>query len=371
MAGMTDGKGSRMRVFLTGATGFIGSHVAEALVAGRHEVTCLVRPQSSRWRLSEVEGRLRYEVGDLESVRQLASGLRGHDAVIHLAAYGVSRGQSEYPHALATNVLGTANAVIAAAEASVGRLVLAGSCMEYGQPPGFRVQGSGFGEPLHPGKACAMDRVEPSTFDVRSLAGTPIGEDRPLWPCHVYGATKAAATVAAIGAARQLGVPLIVLRPFHVLGPKEEQSKFIPSLICRALDGKEVQMTRGEQIRDYCYVTDIAQAFVAALEIGFRNLEGCDTSCKGDGSPAVVNVGTGKGRPLAEIAAAVLRRVPEAGRLAATSLPYRTDEVWSLVADVSAARRLLGWQATTSVEEGICRTIQWYRRWRHRMPQAA
>ena len=369
--GITDSQGWRMRVFLTGATGFIGSHVAEALVAGRHEVTCLVRRRSSRWRLSEVGGKLRYEIGDVEAPGKPASVLREHDAVIHLAAYGVSREQSEYTRALAVNVLGTAQLMIAAAEAGVKRFVLAGSCMEYGQRPRHRVQGSGFRELSPRTEVHTMSTVRCPRLDLQRFDGAAINEDQSLWPCHVYGATKAAATVVSIGVARQFGLPLIVLRPFHVFGPREDQRKFVPSLICQALEGKEIQMTGGEQVRDYCYVGDIAEAFVAAVEAGLGEPASEAGGSADDGLATVINLGTGSGRPLAEIARAVLRHVPEAGPLAVGSLPYRRGEVWHVVADVATARRLLGWQATTSLDEGIRRTIEWYRRWRQTMPQAS
>lgn len=309
-----------MRAFLTGGTGFIGSHVAEALLCAGHEVVCHVRPSATRWRVAHLADGLRWFVGSLEDGPRLAEALAGCDAVLHIAAYGVQYRDQDWRTAIDTNVRTTAGVMIEARNVGIRRIVVAGSCVEYGKRADLN------GE-------------------------RPLREDDLLCPTTLYAATKSSTTLVAQAIARQLNMEVIVLRPFHTYGPREDPEKFVPSIIRQCLSGRPVKMTAGQQVRDYCYVADVAEAFAAALE-------GPSVQA---GEPAVVNIGSGRPSRLIEVARMIQELVPETDRLEAGALPYRPDEVWYLVPDLARAHALLGWCARTPLKEGLRQTVAWYR----------
>ena len=269
-----------MKLFVTGGTGFIGRHFLGQAVAAGHEVQALRRtpPEPQASAVNWVEGTMR---GDHHAA------LSRCDVVIHFAAAGVSPQPATWEELFATNVTDSLHIWKEAAEAGVARLVVCGSCFEYGH------------------SAARYDCIPP---------------DAPLDPANGYGASKAAATMAALGLARERGFALTLLRPFHVFGDGQHEANFWPALRRAALAGEDFPMTAGEQIRDFTPVEEVARAFLAAA-----------TADPDPGAIRIANLGTGQPQTLRTFAEAWWRRWQAAGSLRCGALPYRPHEVMRYV----------------------------------------
>ncbi|HVM50495.1 MAG TPA: NAD(P)-dependent oxidoreductase [Candidatus Acidoferrum sp.] len=278
-----------MRLFVTGGTGFIGSHLITMALGAGHAVRALRRSSNSRLRTSTdrepewiTKGMADITVGDL----------RETDVLVHLAAAGVSPQQATWATLFRTNVLDSLELWRKAAEAGIRRLVVCGSCFEYGR---------------------SAERYE---F---------IPANAPLEPTNAYAASKASATMAALAFAVETRVELLVLRPFHVFGEGQHEANFWPALKEAAASGGDYRMTPGEQVRDFTPVSMVARAFMhAAQRPGLQ-----------PGLPRIENVGTGNPQALRAFAEYWWKKLDARGRLLVGALPYRTGEVMRYVPEVT------------------------------------
>ncbi len=274
-----------MRLFVTGGTGFIGSHFVRQALAAGHDVATLRRSESSKPRIA-LDREPRWVNKPMSDVSP--DDIASADALVHLAAVGVSPQRASWEEMFAVNVLESLRLWQTAAVAGVRRLVIGGSCYEYGR---------------------AADRVS-------FLTG-----GAPLEPVGGYAASKAAASMAAIALAAERSLELIVARPFHVYGEGQHQENFWPAMREAALSGQDYAMTAGEQVRDFVEVEAVAAALL-------------DCSTRQDvvaGVPRVVNIGSGKPQMLREFAEYWWAHWKAAGQLRIGALPYRAGEVMRFV----------------------------------------
>lgn len=309
----------RRRVLVTGATGFIGSHLTRRLVREGADVHISVRSEANLWRLEQVRDSVFMHAVDLRDQMAVETTCRAiqPEIVYHLAAYGVSYGEQEITQALDVNVRGTVNLVRALINTSA-TLIHTGTWAEYGAKT------------------------------------QPMAENDVLEPRGAYGSTKAAATVVARAMARDCGLPTIVLRPFSVYGPAEGADKFVPYVILSLLSGEVPQLTSCRQIRNYIYIDDVIEAYLAASAVATAD-------------PQTVNIACADSVSLTELVNSI-SSVCGRGPVAFGSLPHRQDEIWEVHADVSMAKRLLGWEAQTPLLEGLRLTTEWFEH--HRYPRA-
>jgi nucleoside-diphosphate-sugar epimerase len=273
-----------VKIFVTGGTGFIGGYLLKQALAARHHVFAVRRPGGkTRMPLPQEPVWLNGNLDDDWSAK-----LSKCDAVVHLAAAGVSPQKAEWDELFDVNVRQSMNLWRQAAEAGVKRFVICGSCFEYGK---------------------SGERHE---F---------IPVDAPLEPTHAYAASKAAATMAAVALAIEQQIELLVLRPFHVFGEAEEPGRFWPSLRKEALAGGDFQMTAGEQVRDFVPVEKVAEKFVAAL---------ARTDLRA-GEPKIENVGTGRPQTLRAFAEFWWKQWGAKGKLKIGDVPYRVHEIMRYV----------------------------------------
>lgn len=272
-----------MRIFTTGATGFIGSHVVNQCLASGHELVCLRRP-GARPRI-QIEGDPLWVEGTLEDDHSAA--LDGCQAIIHLAAYGVNPQFNSWSECFRWNLAASLRLLQFAVAAGIKRFLVAGSCFEYGH---------------------AGDR-----YDFLSVETT-------LQPTTPYGASKAAATMAALALAVEEKLELAVLRPFHIFGEGESPDRFWPQLRRAALQGEDFAMSPGEQVRDFTPVEDVARWFLAFL-----------TAPLTPGRPEVHNIGTGVPSSLRDFAKRSWQHWDARGELLIGRLPYRENEVMRYV----------------------------------------
>jgi nucleoside-diphosphate-sugar epimerase len=279
-----------MKIFVTGGTGFIGSHFLNCALAAEHEVVALRLPgDQPKIRLSKNPEWLDASLAD-----DCSSHLEGCQALVHLAAVGVSPQKVTWGKLLQVNVVQSVQLWNQAIFANVKRLVICGSCFEYGRS----------GE--------RHDLIPP---------------DAPLEPLNAYAASKAAATVAALALAAEQNVEQLILRPFHVYGEGQHESNFWPSLKIAAFNGHDFPMTAGEQVRDFIPVEQVAAAFVRAL----------DRSDLEPGQPKIENLGTGQPQSLRAFAEHWWKVWNAKGKLLPGALPYRNHEVMRYVPLISPA----------------------------------
>ena len=340
-----------MRVLLTGMAGFIGSHIADALAGGGHEVVGLDSllplahgPDATppEW----TDGH-RLITGDVRDADLLAGLLRGMDVVCHQAAvvgHGVD--PSDAPAYAGHNVLGTAELLAAMHAAGVRRLVLASSMVVYGEG-GYACAEHG---PVRPGPRqpadLAVGRYEPRCPRCGAeLVPQLVSEDAPLDPRSTYAASKLAQEHFAAAWARQTGGSVWALRYHNVYGarmPSNTPYAGVASLFRSALHRGEAPtvLEDGRQRRDFVHVSDVARANVLAMAAPVAA-----------GLLIPVNVCSGEPHTVGELAAELARACD--GPAPEIVGGARAADVRHVVADPARARQILGFSATTGFAEGV------------------
>ena len=336
-----------MRVLVTGGAGFVGSHVADRLVAEGHEAVLLdaLLPQAH----GEIPGPGPHELvrGDVRDADLLARLLPGVDAVCHQAAmvgHGVD--PADAPGYAAHNDLATAVLLAAMHAAGVRRLVLAGSMVVYGE--------GRYDCPEHgvvrPGPRAPADldagRFEPRCPRCgRDLVPGLVGEDAPFDPRSTYAATKAAQEFLVAAWARQTGGTAWALRYHNVYGPRMPRDTpyaGVASIFRSALERGEPPrvLEDGRQRRDFVHVTDVAAANVRALTVD-----------PPDGGLTAVNVCSGEPHTIGDLAGALATAI--GGPAPVVVGGARPGDVRHVVADPARARTLLGFRASVGFADGV------------------
>lgn len=299
-----------MRIFVTGASGFLGSYLVVDLLERGHEVAVLFRPDSASWRLEEAYGRLHVIPGALDHLGGLREPLRAFapEAVVHMAWRGVAGSDRNSP-VQAANVADMVGLVELAAEAGAKIFVGAGSQAEYGP----------------------YDRA--------------IREDDVPRPTTLYGMAKLAAGSMAMRLAQERGVRAAWLRIFSTYGPKDADYWLIPSMIRNLRSGQHMALTACEQRWGFLHARDAAAAFRLATTHA--------------GANGIFNVGSPEAPPLHETVTLLRDLVDPAAALGFGELAYRPDQVMVLAADVSRMLAL-GWKPEVPLDEGLRETVSWH-----------
>jgi nucleoside-diphosphate-sugar epimerase len=281
-----------MRLFLTGGTGFIGSHVLAAALAAGHQVLALRRSPASAPALP-LPHQPEWCQGDLSTLT--AADLAGIEAVLHLASAGVSPKPASWDELVQANVAGSLRVLERAAQAGVRRCVVVGTSHEYGNA-------------------------------ARRYAAIP--PEAPLEPLSPYGASKAAAFQLLRAFAIAQGLELFYGRLFSAYGEGQFEGNFWPSLRRAALAGDDFPMTSGRQVSDFIPVAEAAGHLLAA----------CSRPDVTAGVPLVVNIGSGAATSLLAFAQAEWERLGATGRLLPASLPDRPDQIERYVPELRGLR---------------------------------
>jgi nucleoside-diphosphate-sugar epimerase len=273
-----------MKLFVTGATGFIGTHFLKQALGAGHEIVAQ-RRIGSRTRLPLVKEPLWVE-GSLD--KDWTEELKGCDVLVHLAAHTPAPPYSTLDECLYWNVYVPIKLAQNAAAAGIKRYLIAGSCFEYGQ----------------------------TSQDIEFIE-----VDSRLAPTLSYPTSKAAASLAFEGFAREHGHYVKILRIFQVYGEGEHETRFWPSLRRAALAGEDFPMTNGAQVRDFISVEEVASVFLSHLNF----------SCSKKGVPEVHHVGTGRSQTLLEFATYWWIKWAATGRLRPGKVAYRKNEFLRIV----------------------------------------
>lgn len=296
-------------ILITGASGFLGAHVVAGAVERGYGVRAALRRSSDRARLDRLApGVTTVDLDLADRQIDMMALLADVDAVIHCAAYGVDYRQSDFATALELNVAASVRLARSAAAAGC-RLVHVGTSYEYGADSGI------------------------------------LTEDQRLAPTGIYGVTKAAASLALQDLARRTGAPIVIVRPFSMYGPLEGGHKFVPMVMAASRAGRVVDLTPGDQTRDYLYVGDVAAACL--------DLATAEVFPGGE----ILNLCSGRSVSLRELAqAAVAAADGDPSVLRWGGKAYRPAEIMRLVGDPARIAARIGWRAMTSLAEGMRRT---------------
>ncbi len=305
-----------MRILVTGGAGFIGSHIVEAALARGWEVRVLDSLVTGTLaNLQAVAKQVDLEKGDVRDLAACDRAVHGCDLVFHLAALpSVQRSVEDPSGSHAVNCTGTVNLLESARARKVRRVVYASSSSLYGNAPEL-----------------------------------PKREDQHPAPASPYAASKLSGEFYGRAFADAMGLPFVALRLFNVFGPRQDPDSpyaaVIPIFLRSLAQGKAPTIYGdGEQTRDFTYVSNVVDAFLAASEAPEEKVSG-----------RAFNVAFGRCTSLnvmyAMLQEATGRRIP------AAYAPARTGDVRHSHADVSAARKALGWEPKVTLEEGIRRTV--------------
>lgn len=348
----------RQRVLITGGAGFIGSHLADALLADGHTVRAFdsLDPQvhgSEPERPAYLDRDVELVVGDVRDPIALERALEGMDAVVHLAArVGVGQSMYEPRDYAAVNSVGTATLLEALARRPVERLVVASSMSIYGE--GLYRDGSGH---LHSAVERDPERLRRGQWDCldehgAALEPLPTPEWKPPCLASVYALSKFDQERLCLLWGRSRGVGTVALRLFNVYGPRQALSNPYTGVLAifaaRLLNRRPpVVFEDGHQLRDFVSVHDVARAF--ALALSSRRAVG-----------QVLNIASGQTRTVLEVAAD-LATVLDQDLEPEVPGRCRVGDVRHCTADISRARDLLDYRPEVDFERGLAELAAWLR----------
>ena len=345
-----------MRILITGGAGFIGSHVADELLARGHAVRALdnLSPQvhgSERRRPAYLSPEVELQIGDVRDGAAVRRALEDVDALFHFAAaVGVGQSMYEIDHYTSVNNGGTAVLLQALAERPVQRLIVASSMSLYGEGLYRASDGT-----VTPGDERPIEQLRAGDWEVRGRSGEaltpmPTPETKPPSLSSIYALSKFDQERMCLLVGRAYGMPTVALRFFNVFGTRQALSNPYTGVLAifaaRLLNNRAPLIFEdGLQRRDFVSVADVAQACALALDA--PGVDGC-----------AFNVGSGDAHTIRDVAAllaAILGKSIEPEICG----QYRVGDIRHCFADIGAAQAALGYQPRVTLEEGLIELAAW------------
>jgi UDP-glucose 4-epimerase len=305
------------RVLVTGAAGFIGSHLTRRLVAAGADVHALTDEVSAIYptRLLDLRGKITLHEGniaDRTAMEAVAKGVRP-SVIFHLAAYThVGKSWYRVDECIQSNIQGTVNLLLALENVGYERFIYTGTSEIYGG------------------------------IDV------PFREDASVNPISPYAVSKYAGERFCRMYQQGLEWPIVLVRPFNAYGPAQSPDRVIPETIVRGLRKQELRLTTGTQTREFNYVEDIAEAY--ELLATTPDIEG-----------ELFNIGGGDEVTVRGVVETILELLGNPIEPKFGALEHRPNEIWRMYCDATKARERLGWAPCHSLRDGLTKTIEWYR----------
>ncbi len=311
----------KAKVVVTGAGGFIGSHLVERLTALGADITAFVRYNSRNDAgalkfVEEKKKELRIVYGDIRELETVRNLVKGADVIFHLAALvGIPYSYVHANEVIEVNTIGTLNVLTAAKDYDARKVIITSTSEVYG-----------------------------------SAVYVPIDEGHPKQPQSPYAASKIAADAIALSFYHAFELPVAVVRPFNTYGPRQSDRAIIPAIICQSLTKNEISVGSMTPMRDFTFVADTVEGMIRTGE-----------SEKSVGQE--INLGSGReisvGDLIATIASLIGRKVEI--RQTEGRVRPRKSEVERLLSNNTKARQILGWEPKVELDEGLRLTIEWVR----------
>lgn len=300
-----------MKVLITGASGFVGSHVARLLVAEGCEVYALVRESSNRWRIRDILPSMYLRQSDLVAFENVNTYLQEikPELCIHLAWYAVP-GKYLNSQENLDSIQASINLLSQLAELGCKRFVGIGTCFEYDLSLGY------------------------------------LSESSLTKPITLYAATKVALSTILQQFAQITEMEVAWIRLFYQYGPMEDERRLVPGIISSLLRDEVVKTTKGEQIRDFLHIEDVASAIWAVAK---SNVSG------------VVNVGSGQPVTVGQIALELGNLLGKPDLIHLGALPYRPNDPMFICANNELLRKKTDWTQKYNLTTGLKNTIKWYK----------
>lgn len=304
-------------VLVTGAAGFIGSHLSRRLVEEGADVHVLLKKDTNQFKIQDFIGNLTVWYGDLRDYSSLCSCIKNSrpQIIFHLAALrDIRRDPELIEFMIDINMKSTINFLkgVMKEKAPLECFVNTGSSEEYGD------------------------------------GSVPCREEQREIPVSPYSASKVAATYFCRMIHKSMGLPIVMLRPFLTYGSHQDDDMFVPALIQHCLKKQDFQMTTGDQTREFNYIDDIIDAYLLAA-----------TNPNAIGE--LINIGNGIEYSIKEVAEKIVTMMGNPIQLLIGALPKRAGETNHFCSN-EKARKLLGWSPKIDLTEGLTRTISWYKK---------
>jgi len=303
--------------FVTGATGFVGSHLVRRLLEGKFETHILTRTTSSQWRISDLKDKVYNHHADLCDKKLLSDVIKDVNPthIFHLAVAGVYGG-AHLPdkNLFEINTFGTLNLIEAANAIDYHAFINTGSSAEYGKKL------------------------------------NPMAEEDVCEPITAYGIAKLASTLYASFVGKTQSRPIITLRLFSPFGPYDDSSRLITYTINQAIRNDCIKLGNPNSVRDFIYISDIIEAYIQSLAKA--------SLYKGE----IFNIGSGNEYSAKTVVDAIKQLLSsECATEWNNSGNFRLWESVRWQADIAKAQALLEWKPATTLEHGLAETIQWFK----------
>jgi len=309
-------KFEKIKVLLTGGTGFLGHHLVKALLARKADVTLLVQPHEKTWRLKSIGSDVNIVKASLtnrEATRAAVEEVQP-GVMIHFAGLMERRRDlTILDDLMEHHVVSTVNFIMAADPRLTKIVINTGTSEEYGEQ------------------------------------ADPFTETLPVDPVSPYSATKAATTALVTYLSKAIGVPVVTMRPFITYGPGQLYDTLIPFLIRGVLKKRTVELTEGSQYRDFMYVDDLVSCYLAVIK-----------KAETFTGPEVFNVGLGCKTRVRDVIETIAELMDGHEYLKIGARPMRAGEAPSMIADIQKAEKILGWKPKLSLRAGLKKTIDWW-----------
>jgi len=302
------------KIFITGATGFVGSNLARRYLERGAEVFINLRKTSDMWRIKDILSEVNsvpVDISDYEKLREAIKNVRP-DCIFHTATYGGSAEQKNTEKIIETNITGTVNLIRSCRDTEVRLLVNTGTSSEYG------------------------------------IKNSAVKETSLLEPVNEYGVTKAAATLFCQSYAVTENLPIVTLRLFSPYGRYEPKSRLVPSVILAALKKINPKISSRQFVRDFIFIDDVLDAYEAVTNL--KNPSG-----------KIFNIGSGQQHSVGDIVDIIIKHLGNevTYELGAPQAWKNEPQVWQ--ADIQKAKAELSWEPEFSLDDGIAATIDWFK----------
>jgi nucleoside-diphosphate-sugar epimerase len=305
----------KMKILLTGATGFIGSNILRKLVkANNDKIYIFIRQNSNLWRIKDITNKINTRIVDLTDKEQVENSISEikPEVVFHCAIYGGYPFQTDLDQVIRTNFIGTVNLLEASIKQDFKVFINTGSSSEYG------------------------------------IKSQPMKETDFPDPINVYGVAKLASTYYCRMTSIKYNLPIVTLRLFSPYGYYEEPTRLIPYLITSMLRNREIKLGSPDAVRDFVFIEDAVEAYFKLVNMIDRVEPG-----------TILNIGSGVDSKVINIFNTLKELTDYKFEPIIEGIPRDSDQLKVWRANIDQATAVLGWKPVHSLKEGLIKTVEW------------